>query len=277
MWFVYSKQNRCQRCDHLLSDSSQNYGSYCAKLLGLGQTNSLYSALSDSQGTYDENGNRVILDNQSQLAYTEYVNKYMIDSYATTAGTEISPRETLDLLEFTMDDLRRDPEKLKSYIQKVSNGRGINTDMQINAYQILYSTWEKPPMYQDKNTWEWIFKPTGPNNRYSNYEFNTLDALNWLIQTGGNVNFVLQLRDVQYMKDSDGEVDEWAIKDRIADWQDYSIKNNVEYDKFDGAYNGNFVYDLSDYIYRDMLQGVDMIPKLKRFLDSQVLQGDIWS
>ena len=52
-----------------------------------------------------------------------------------------------------------------------------------NVYQLLYSS-------APENR----FLYAGPKNMYDDYEFGFFDALNWLIQTGGNMNFVLLTR-----------------------------------------------------------------------------------
>ncbi|MCL2788247.1 MAG: hypothetical protein FWD59_07105 [Micrococcales bacterium] len=77
-----------------------------------------------------------------------------------------------------------DPESIKAYVAQLG---GINRSMPANVYQTFYGAPNAPPKG----------KQSGPKNRYSNYVFTKLDALNWLIQTGGNITFVLQKRDVQ--------------------------------------------------------------------------------
>ena len=81
--------------------------------------------------------------------------------------------------------------------------------MPANMYQILYGAWDKAPSGKD----------SGSKNRFGNYEFGTLDSLNWLIQTGGDINFILQMRDIQNLRDSSGSFDAWLAKDMSADWQ----------------------------------------------------------
>lgn len=102
--------------------------------------------------------------------------------------------------------LQEDPEALKKYIE---DHGGINRNMPADVFQILYNATDNPPSG----------KPTGPKNRFANYKFSVLDALNWLIQTGGNINFVLQMRDAQDLRDSSGNFDAWLAKDISAAWQ----------------------------------------------------------
>ncbi|MCL1816269.1 MAG: DUF4855 domain-containing protein [Clostridiales bacterium] len=59
---------------------------------------------------------------------------------------------------------------------------GIPTALTGDFYQVLYGT----------------ANAGGKNNRYSGYMFSVLDALQWLIQTGGDISFALQIRDTIY-------------------------------------------------------------------------------
>mgnify|MGYP004531596465 CR=1 FL=1 len=112
------------------------------------------------------------------------------------------------------DELMYDTIKLERYIHALG---GINrSDKNRNTYQIIYGAWDRPPIRTDVPNLSEII---GSANRYSNYSFTELDALNWLIQTGGKTNFVLQYRDAQNMKDSDNNIDNWKIKDESAAWQ----------------------------------------------------------
>ena len=47
-----------------------------------------------------------------------------------------------------------------------------------------------------ENRSEWVIEREGldAKNMYDNYEFTIADAKNWLLQTGGDINFVLQMR-----------------------------------------------------------------------------------
>ncbi len=115
----------------------------------------------------------------------------------------------------------------------VNNAGGINQNMPKDSngnsliYQGLYGAGDGPPY--DKPPWEADRqpKPTGqPDgeegqnvNRYDDYEFTIWDALNWMIQTGGDINFFMQVRDLQNLEDSAGNFDSWLAKEKAAEWQ----------------------------------------------------------
>ena len=112
---------------------------------------------------------------------------------------------------------------MQTYVKKRG---GVNKDMPDNIYQMLLGAWDGPPVYEDEYGVK-RRKPTGIReenwyNRYSNYEFGLFDAINWLVQTGGDINFVLQMRDLQdltYDHNGNQEFDAWKAEDISAKWQ----------------------------------------------------------
>ena len=76
----------------------------------------------------------------------------------------------------------------KSYIQAYVNDQGgMKTNIRQNdIYQIIYSC---PPNYTRNG-----LNPDTEGNMYDNYTYTVFDALTWLIQTEGKINFVLQTR-----------------------------------------------------------------------------------
>ena len=67
-------------------------------------------------------------------------------------------------------------EAVNAIIEKQA---GIPATLPGNFYQVLYGT----------------ANMGGKTNRYSGYMFSAMDAMQWLIQTGGNISFALQIRD----------------------------------------------------------------------------------
>ena len=113
------------------------------------------------------------------------------------------------LLELRKKNLAAFRKFMQTYVRKQG---GVNKNMPKNVYQMLLGAWEGAP----------AGKPTGPENRYGDYEFGLFDAMNWLIQTGGDINFVLQMRDLQdltYDHNGNQEFDAWKAEDISAKWQ----------------------------------------------------------
>ena len=82
----------------------------------------------------------------------------------------------------------------------VKKQNGIPSRTGGDFYQVLYGT----------------ANAGGKVNRYSGYGFSVMDALQWLIQTGGDISFALQIRDTALLQDKKGQVQaavegQWGI------------------------------------------------------------------
>ena len=82
----------------------------------------------------------------------------------------------------------------------VKNQGGIPRYQNGEFYQVLYGTANKG----------------GKVNRYSGYIFSVMDAVQWLIQTGGGVKFVLQIRDTASLLNKQNQIQaavdgQWGI------------------------------------------------------------------
>ena len=120
-------------------------------------------------------------------------------------------------LEVTFDYLKKDTDALKDYIKELD---GINRDMPDGVYQILYGS---PLGKQPANK-----EDAKPLNRYGDYKFGELDALSWLIQTGGNINFILQMRDATVKENEDDTYEMSEAIEESAVWQAATIKSFIE-------------------------------------------------
>ena len=97
-----------------------------------------------------------------------------------------------------------DIEELLAFLRYYINLLGGIGSAYHNVYQILYSA--------AANRDDYIAGEIEGFNQtmYHDYRFSIFDAINWLIQTGGNINFVLQTRVTQNMGESEGK---WAAID----------------------------------------------------------------
>ena len=54
---------------------------------------------------------------------------------------------------------------------------------------------------------------------------------------------------------------------RVQDsWRNYQVGNGKSFDSFPGAYGRNFIYEMNDYIYRDLRDGDEINNDLRTFL-----------
>ena len=181
--------NRCARCNHKLGDPSKVYGAYCASRLGVTE----YGTIAAAKVANEEKGTTLLTEKSLQL-YNNFL-------YGFVKAPDY-------------DELMYDTIKLENYINALG---GINrSEKNRNTYQVIYGAWDRPPIKDDAPNLSDII---GFANRYNNYSFTEMDAMNWLIQTGGKTNFVLQYRDAQNMRDSENNFDDWKVKDESAAWQ----------------------------------------------------------
>lgn len=210
-------QNRCDRCGHKLSDPSAKYGPYCADLLGYNTPTNLSEDLNynisntEARPITSNFPKKENLDKSPDLMYNDYDSDYQYnnlaytkDSYPVLAYVNTSnptqDKEKQKILDgYTNTDLIYHSNILKSYIEGLG---GINHNIPpYENFQVLYDAYPDPS--------------TG-KTRYNNYTFSVKDAVTLLVMTGGNVNFVLQLRDVQDLRDSEGNVDYWKINEECS-------------------------------------------------------------
>lgn len=219
-------QNRCRRCNHKLSDPTAAYGPYCAQLLGLTVSSTPSDSSENKMSIFGESDNMEFLDTVTNLAYNEGEEK-------KEEKSQEKPSEYLKPLGCTVDELDRNPEVLNKYIEDLggintSNRPGSDTNPDskppINTFQILYGAYKLESDDKDKKD----TTASVQNDRYDNYKFGVMDAMDWLIQTGGDVNFVLQLRDIQEIPMASDKPDTWKMKDEIANWQVYIINTFLE-------------------------------------------------
>jgi len=212
----------------------------------------------NAKGKYDAGGNDVYFVGRAMYSYRSSISGITLMS-ASLSGSDVITSILAALAngdaasaEWALMNLTS--EMRNTFISDYTKGQGgINRNMPGNMYQILYDTWDRPPMYEDENG-NLIYKPTGPENRYSNYSFGIFDALNWLIQTGGDINFVLQVRDLynlhcldaggNFILDGNGNriFDAWLASDIAAEKQAGIIEVfSIAKGMLDSAFKGRAV------------------------------------
>ncbi len=178
--------NRCRICNRELQDPRQIYGEWCARKNGL-----------------DPYGGALQNDVASSLATISYQSKNKsenIDKAAFEQYNNLIITNPLYAQQAMYNANDMEKEELNSYIRAYVKKQGGMKQGNDNIYQVIYTA----PITNDETitnsrdmnigSGEFIHSDM---NMYDNYEFTIFDAINWLIQTGGRGNFVLQTRSTE--------------------------------------------------------------------------------
>lgn len=129
------------------------------------------------------------------FVYHNNLNMVGIRELAKLAGLECYlqwyKKDGINYADLRLEDPLYGRGSLKALVDNIVKNNG-NIPVSLNGeyYQVIYGTANQG----------------GKVNRYSGYTYSITDAIQWLIQTGGNINFALQIRDTVRLTNCDQQV-----------------------------------------------------------------------
>ncbi len=169
-----------------MQDPRQIYGEQCARKNGL-----------DPYGGALQND---ITPSLTTISYQSKNKSENIDKDAFGQYNNLIITNPLYAQQAMYDANDAEKEELNSYIREYVKKQGGMKHGNPNVYQVIYTA----PITKDKaitnsrdmnvGSHEFIHSDM---NMYDNYQFTIFDAINWMIQTGGSGNFVLQTRSTE--------------------------------------------------------------------------------